>query len=165
MYCYKCGKYTETDETLCPECKAQQNQAQPQVVVPAQTTEQITNVKAPTNKAGIIGLVMGIVALILTLVAFVFADLGVIMMEEGGDEAGYMASVVALVMQIAAVAPIVLSLVFGVKGIKNFKKAGRLGTKRPIPGFVMGIAGIPAAGISIIYGFLTFILAIIGLSV
>ena len=160
MYCYKCGKYTETDETLCPECKAQQNQAQPQVVVPAQTTEQITNVKAPTNKAGIIGLVMGIVALILTLVAFVFADLGVIMM----DEAGYMASVVALVMQIVAVAPIVLGLVFGVKGIKNFKKAGRLGTKRPIPGFVMGIAGIPAAGISIIYGFLTFILAIIGLS-
>ena len=161
MYCYKCGKYTETDETLCPECKAQQNQAQPQVVVPAQTTEQITNVKAPTNKAGIIGLVMGIVALILTLVAFVFADLGVIMMEE---EAGYMASVVALVMQIAAVAPIVLGLVFGVKGIKNFKKAGKLGTKRPIPGFVMGIAGIPAAGISIIYGFLTFILAVVGLS-
>ncbi len=164
MYCYKCGKYTETDETLCPECKAQQNQAQPQVVVPAQTTEQIINVKAPTNKAGIIGLVMGIVAMVLTLVAFVFADVGIIMMEEGNYEAGYMASVVALVMNIVAVAPIVLSIVFGVKGIKNFKKAGKLGTKRPIPGFVMGIAGIPAAGFSIIYGFVTFILVVVGLS-
>ena len=33
MYCYKCGKYTETDETLCPECKAKENKVEPQVIV------------------------------------------------------------------------------------------------------------------------------------
>ena len=71
MYCYKCGKFIETDDTLCPDCKVkvlgeQQPQPNQQVVVISQTTSaQATPVgKAPSNKNGVLSMVFSIVGAI-----------------------------------------------------------------------------------------------------
>ena len=163
MYCYKCGKYVETDDTLCPDCKQKQaqEQAELKVVVTEQTATTAVQPNGPSNKAGIVGLVMSMVSITLTIIAVVCAAVGIGLAEEAyaDYEAAYGVAALAIVLQLAATAFIVLAIVYGVKGIKNFKLACRLGTKKPLPGFIMGIAGLSATLISAIYGLYSFILA------
>ncbi len=139
MYCYKCGKYTESDETLCPECKAQQNQAQPQVVVVEETalTPAEVGVKAPSNKHGV-------TSMVLSLVAAVF--LGIAMV-------GAMEYLLGLLLfsSAALLTLCIISLTQGIKAIKQFIYAGKTNQKRPIPGFVMGLIGLETVAVDLLY--------------
>ena len=130
MYCYKCGKYTETDETLCPECKAKENKVEPQVIVVEEEviTPPQSSVKKPSNKYGIESIVLAELAVIPVFVA-------------ARASVQYMINTL-VVFAVMAGLMLVASLLLGIFQIEEFVSAGKDKRKRPIPGFVMGLIGI-----------------------
>jgi len=130
MYCYKCGKYTESDETLCPECKAKENKVEPQVIVLEEEviTPPQSSVKKPSNKYGIASIVLAELAVIPVFVA-------------ARASVQYMINTLVVSAVIAGLM-IVVSLLLGIFQIKEFVSAGKDKRKRPVPGFVMGLIGI-----------------------
>lgn len=132
MSCYKCGKYTETDETLCPECKAKENKVEPQVIVVEEEviTPPQSSVKKPSNKYGIASIVLEELAVIPVFVA-----------ARASVQLPYMINTLVVSAVIAGLM-LVASLLLGIFQIKEFVSAGKDKRKRPIPGFVMGLIGI-----------------------
>ena len=130
MYCYKCGKYIETDETLCPECKAKENKVEPQVIVVEEViTPPQSSVKKPSNKYGIASFVLADRAVIPVFVAL-------------RASVQYNMITTLVVSAVIAGLMIVASLLLGIFQIKEFVSAGKDKRKRPVPGFVMGLIGI-----------------------
>ena len=127
MYCYKCGKYTETEETLCPECKEQQRQAQPQAVAIRQnaSTQTTPIANTPSNKKGAVSMVLSLIASILAAIAL------------GTDVIP-----VVIYATLGAAVCCIFALINGIKAIKAFVNAGKNNQKRPIAGFVMGLKGL-----------------------
>ena len=132
MYCSKCGKYTETDETLCPECKAKENKVEPQVIVVEEEviTPPKSSVKKSSNKYGIASFVLSELAVIPVFVAL-----------RASVRLPYMINTLVVSAVIAGLM-IVASLLLGIFQIKEFVSAGKDKRKRPVPGFVMGLIGI-----------------------
>ena len=130
MYCYKCGKYTETDETLCPECKAKENKVEPQVIVVEEEviTPPQSSVKKPSNKYGIESIILAELAVIPVFIA-------------ARASVQYMTNTLVVSAVIAGLM-LVASLLLGIFQIKEFVSAGKDKRKRPVPGFVMGLIGI-----------------------
>lgn len=141
MYCNKCGKYIESDETLCPECKqVQQNVSTPNVVVIEQQATPITYAAAPSNKPGVISLVLSMVGLVgIFIAAF----------SIGFESVGLMVFASAVV-----ITGFVISLVQGIKAIKSFIYTCKNKLKKPIAGFIMGIVGLETSAIVILYWFI-----------
>ena len=144
MYCYKCGKFIETDETLCPDCKAkvlgeQQPQPNQKVVVISQTTSaQATPVgKAPSNKNGVLSMVFSIVGAI--FLGITFAGIG---LEMYG---------MYLFCLLATVTCGIITLINGVKAITGFARACKNKHKKPIAGFIMGLVGLESLFVIAIY--------------
>ena len=130
MYCYKCGKYTETDETLCPECKAKENKVEPQVIVVEEEviTPPQSSVKKPSNKYGIESIILAELAVIPVFIA-------------ARASVQYMINTL-VVFAVMAGLMLVASLLLGIFQIEEFVSAGKDKRKRPVPGFVMGLIGI-----------------------
>ena len=130
MYCYKCGKYTKTDETLCPECKAKENKVEPQVIVVEEEviTPPQSSVKKPGNKYGIESIILAELAVIPVFVA-------------ARASVQHMINTL-VVFAVMAGLMLVGSLLLGIFQIEEFVSACKDKRKRPIPGFVMGLIGI-----------------------
>ena len=168
MYCYKCGKFIETDDTLCPDCKAQEEQTcvhpavveyteqqeasqeqtcqqtcQPEVYQQVVYNPQPISLKKPSNGFGVASMVLGIVALIMSVIALANAT------------PSY-AGVVAVVYLLAQPA-IIIALVNGIKAIVVFIKACKNKQPKPIAGFVMGIIGLTLMGMAMLYLFMAVV--------
>ena len=187
MYCYKCGKFMQSTETLCPECKAQtmqpkeqpveevpqpvaedsqQPQQEVQALVIDQTATTATPQKEITNKAGIVGCVTGVIAMFLSIIALVVSAMGLSMCQEGVGTLNNVLSCVIFtgVFLVAMVPFVIVSLVNGIKGIKNFKLACKLRTKKPIVGFVLGIGSVSVIPATLLMGLYALIFSAVTLS-
>ena len=81
MFCTNCGKPTEGDEILCPQCKAAQENASAEIPV-AEETPAFTvapTEPAPTKKKKKLGLTLGIIAGVLVFTLLI----GVVVMAVG----------------------------------------------------------------------------------
>ncbi len=98
--------------------------------------------------------ILGTVASILMLAGFytvLFA------LEFAVDEAGKIALAVSgWVYIIISVAPIVLSIVFGIKSIKTFSINKKEGKAKPIATLILGIAGLANGAIALLLAIITF---------
>ncbi len=150
MFCNKCGRYTETDDNLCPEC-----QAQVQTPVVVQVEEQVVAPIQPTkakNGAGIVAMIVSFVGAILVIVAAGLLVAAVELLAEGYsymDIAGL--ATIGSVAQFVSLPFLVVTLIFGIFAIKNFVKANKAGTKKPLPGFIMGLIGLGTMTLSATY--------------
>ena len=160
MYCYKCGKFIGTDDTLCPDCKAQEEQTcvhpavveyeeqqeasqeqtcqqtyQPEVYQQVVYNPQPISLKKPSNGFGVASMVLGIVAFVMSVVAYI------------GAGPGYEDAV--LIVLLFAHPALIIALVNGIKAIVVFIKACVKKQPKPVPGFVMGIIGLNLAIISL----------------
>lgn len=177
MFCYKCGKYMESDAVICPECLAQTQEqlqntsvqesacapvdAQPTqaVVLNTQQAPTATNTKKPGNKAGIVAFVMGILSAVFSAIATILLDIAYSFMEEGYDPSTVTFEVSIATSILFVVVPLIaLTIVFGIRAIVNFVKAGKLKAKRPVAGFVMGLVGMSSLIVSVLYSLIDAIL-------
>ena len=153
MYCNKCGKFTETEDLVCADCKAEEQQ---QLVHPAvaecvkvesASAKPATEIKQakPSNGFGVASMVLGIVALIMGLIADAVAD------------PGY-AGAVAIIYLLAQPA-VIVALVNGIKAIVVFVKACKNNQAKPVAGFVMGIVGLNLMATAMLYLMMAMLLA------
>ena len=143
MYCNKCGKFTETDDILCADCKAKEQQQLVHPAVAEYTTQASTTLQptaeikpAPSNGFGVASMVLGIVALFLSVVGYI------------GAGPGYEDAV--LIVCLFALPALIIALVNGIKAIVVFIKACIKKQPKPIAGFVMGIIGLNLMMISLL---------------
>lgn len=137
MYCNKCGKFTETDDILCADCKAKEQQQLVHPAVAEYTTQASTTLQptaeikpAPSNGFGVAAMVLG-------LVAFVMAVFGYLI-----EEPSY--------MFLFAQPALIIALVNGIKAVVVFVKACKNKQAKPVAGFVMGIIGLNLVMISLL---------------
>ena len=127
MYCQKCGKFTNSDATLCAECL--QKEAQPTI------TYQPTEVyQSPIN------LGKAIAAMILSYVGFIFIYIGFILATEG----------ILPAVCIFGFVPTIIGLVFGCSSISNFKQTKYIRSGKRIPVLILGILSVVNAASSLL---------------
>lgn len=139
MYCNKCGKFTETEDILCADCKAKEQQQTVNAVVsePCSTTQPVAAIlPRPSNGFGVAAMVLG-------LVAFVMAVLGYLIAEPGYEFD-------VLIVLLFAHPALIIALVNGIKAVVVFVKACKNKQAKPVAGFVMGIIGLNLVMISLI---------------
>ncbi len=97
---------------------------------------------APSPYTGRSGIAFGVLSIVLPWagwITFIFTLLALLDSGYGNGPAGFIALLSTLV------APFVLSLIFGIKAIKTFKKARIYGV-RPVAALVLGIIGLVESG-------------------
>ena len=119
MYCQKCGKFTNSDATICTECL--QKEAQPTFTYQPAGTYQ-----SPIN------LGKAIAAMILSYVGFIFIYIGCILATEG----------ILPAVCIVGLVPTIIGLVFGCSSISNFKQTKYIRSGKRIPVLILGILSV-----------------------
>lgn len=143
MYCNKCGKFTETEDILCADCKAKEQQQLVHPAVAEYTTQASTTLQptaeikpAPSNGFGVASMVLGIIEFFMAAMALSIA--------EPGNE--FEVSLLYLFAQPA----IIIAIVNGIKAVVVFIKATKNKQAKPTAGFVMGIVGLNLMAIAMI---------------
>ncbi|MDE7405387.1 MAG: hypothetical protein K2M89_00740 [Clostridiales bacterium] len=132
MYCVKCGKQTNGDETLCQDCKAAEK-----------TVDTVKPVPSDPNQPNTSMLSFG-KALASTIMGF-----GAFILSNVLNSGGWGMKLISMIfMVIIDVAVIVLSIVFGSLSIRTYSTFKSGGNKKPIPAFILGIIGVILAGIA-----------------
>ena len=175
-YCRKCGKQIETNDEYCEECRNQsiygnggttqqqsrdyrheqfyQQQFYQQPCGRQDSRPEENNGRMDGFGRALASAILGTVASILMLAGFytvLFA------LEFAVDEAGKIALAVSgWVYIIISVAPIVLSIVFGIKSIKTFSINKKEGKAKPIATLILGIAGLANGAIALLLAIITF---------
>ena len=127
MYCQKCGKFTNSDATICTECL--QKEAQPTFTYQPAGTYQ-----SPIN------LGKAIAAMILSYVGFIFIYIGFILATEG----------ILPAVCIVGFVPTIIGLVFGCSSISNFKQTKYIRSGKRIPVLILGILSVVNAASSLL---------------
>ncbi len=157
MYCKKCGKFIGNDSDYCDECSVKETEAFEEFS--EKKAEEVSPVydyaptPAPTyNGSDEIKLGKAIAAMILSEIGFVFIYAAIMllgaMVTTYDDTSVIVCAVLGLPMCI-------LSLIFGIQSIKNFKATSHFRNGKRIPVLILGICSVVMAGISL---FLVFIL-------
>ncbi|MDE6029315.1 MAG: hypothetical protein K2F90_03235 [Clostridiales bacterium] len=137
MYCVKCGKQTEGDETLCKDCKAAEN------ATVAKSNEPIAQ-NAPNTKTNANMLCFG------RALASAIMGFGVFIISNVLNSGGWRMLLISMIfMIIIDVAAIVMTIIFGSQAIRAYGTFKTDNTnKKPLPAFVLGIIGVILAGIA-----------------
>lgn len=154
MYCKNCGKFIGNDNELCDECLAQQNQKSE--IVDDQNLGDVCLGKA------IAATVISFMAFMMSFVQFVAA---IATLEELSDENVFVSSLlyevgVYPILGVLFGLPAILSLVFGILSIANFKRTSRQYGKR-IPTLIMGIQSVVMSAIAMLFVLINLVLAIV----
>ena len=138
MYCQKCGKFTNSDATICTECL--QKEAQPTI------TYQPTEVyQSPIN------LGKAIAAMILSFVGFIWAYVTYICVLTMFTFApADVAIITAIVLTVLGIVPSIIGLVFGCNSISNFKQTKYIRSGKRIPVLILGILSVVNAASSLL---------------
>ena len=184
MYCKKCGKYIESDATICTECQDAEAMfsapAYPQYSSEVYTQPISQPMQQPTTQGRVMDGFKP--ALISTILAYVASNilaglLELVMMlfvpaEELSEffsfsffsfEAGGAAAIALIVLlSLAAIGMSIPSIVLGAKSISFFKERKQAGYKKPIPALILGIYGMSVAIINVCLAMLYFLLLMIG---
>ena len=139
MYCQKCGKFTNSDATICTECL--QKEAQPTI-----TYQPTGAYQSPIN------LGKAIAAMILSYVGFIFIYIGFILATEG----------ILPAVCIVGLVPTIIGLVFGCSSISNFKQTKYIRSGKRIPVLILGILSVVNAASGLLVALCA--IAIYGLS-
>ena len=163
MYCSKCGKQIDYESTVCAECVAKMaNNAE--VTAPAAeatpavvTAPEVSHVIAASPEVNTRMLGFG-KALASTIISFV----SIFFMVFSIAAIGSMMFGLGIFLLLATVAAVVVSIIFGIKSIKNFVVAKKAGTGVPVATLVLGINGLATAAFCalylIIFGFAVFVM-------
>lgn len=142
MYCKNCGKYLENDAVYCDDCLKEINN---ESACEQNAQVDMGKVTDGLGKA-IAGGVLGTVGLVLSILAFIFCvSAFIIAVELGYNEEYYNCYWLCITYAIACLPGLILGLIFGIKSIKLFFNAKRLGKKKPFPALFVGIESIACA--------------------
>lgn len=172
MYCKKCGKFIGTDSDLCDECSKNSNEVfsefaekkeettTPKGATPNEYTPKANTTNPTYNTNNEINLGRAIAGAILGFVGFLISYIAVILLAEllvldPSDVGG------AMVAIIFSVVPSVISLVFGIKSIANFKSTSHVKNGKRIPLLILGISSVVLAGLSLFLVFIIFVILMI----
>ncbi len=120
MYCNKCGKQHSSNDILCDECRAKQNQPVPKA----------------DNRAGIGALFLSVFAVICSVLVYVNAS--------RSDDDGM------LIFAIGSCLFILVALLTAVGGIKAYKRAVVEGKLKPVASFVTSIIALTMLAVSFV---------------
>ena len=149
MYCQKCGKFTNSDATLCAECL--QKEAQP-----AFTYQPAGTYQSPMN------LGTAIAAMILSFVGFIWAYVTYICVLTIFTLApADVAIITAIVLTVLGIVPTIIGLVFGCNSISNFKQTKYIRSGKRIPLLILGISAVVEAASGLLFTFFTIFFAAI----
>lgn len=158
MYCKKCGKFIGNDSDYCDECSVKETEAFEEFS--EKKAEEVPPVynyvptPAPTyNGSDEIKLGKAIAAMILSELGFWFIYFAITLWATMVDPYYDYTSVIICVL--AGLPMCIISLVFGIQCIKNFKETSHFRNGKRIPVLILGICSVVMAGISL---FLVFIL-------
>lgn len=151
MYCKNCGKFIGNDNELCDECLAQKKQE----VIDVQNLGNVCLGKAIA--ATIISFMSFIMSFILCVATLATLE---ILSEENILDSQLGEAVIYPVLGILFGLPAILSLVFGIISIANFKRTSRQYGKR-IPTLIMGIQSVVMSAVSILFILINFVLFIV----
>ena len=133
MYCIKCGKQTDGDEKLCPDCKA------------AESTANLAKSNEPTNpdkgNANMLCFGRALASAIMGFGVFIISNV----LNSGGWRMKLISMIFMIIIDVAA---IVLSILFGSQAIRAYSMSKSGAGKKPLPAFVLGIIGVILAGIA-----------------
>lgn len=167
MYCRKCGKFIGTDAELCDECR--QNEA-PRYGNPYQNANPYSNPYSNPNAnpyanpyantgayqppvvqqdTSVINLGKAIASVILSIIGFVFAYIGIILAALE-PETGIAFMIIGLV-------PTIIGLAFGAGSIANFRQTSYIRSGKRIPVLILGIEGLATSVIALFLLFIVFI--------
>lgn len=157
MYCKKCGKFIGNDSDYCDECSVKETEAFEEFS--EKKAEEVPPVynyvptPAPTyNGSDEIKLGKAIAAMILSELGFWFIYFAITILGAMVTSYDYTSVIICV---LAGLPMCIISLVFGIQCIKNFKATSQFRNGKRIPVLILGISSVVLAGISL---FLTFIL-------
>ena len=144
MYCKKCGKFINSDASVCNECAEEMlrkeqgstKTEQTYTAKPQTQTVQRGNIMEGFGKA--------LAAAIIPEVAAIVGMIGFVVGASGLHKATGIYSVGAFVMFVS-IALCVVAIVFGAKSISLANGLARDGYKRPIATMICGIVGLVSA--------------------
>ncbi len=166
MYCTRCGKQIDYDSLICKECQ--------QELLKASVERETSSIEQPrtystvkprlTGKVtdgignGIGSIIFGVVAVYLSYLAIVVAAIAVA--ESYVNEFNAFAFLSLFINFIAFCAEAV-SVAFGVKAIKMFIDAKKQNRVKPVPTLVLGIVGISAIEVTLVFSFIAFFIVVL----
>ena len=133
MYCVKCGKQTNGDETICQDCKAAEKTAE-SVKSGGQSDSNQPNTTMLSFGKALASAIMGFGVFILSNV-----------LNSGGLGMKLISMIFMVIIDVAVIA---LTIVFGSLAIRTYSTFKSGGNKKPIPAFILGIIGVILAGIA-----------------
>ena len=144
-YCRKCGKKLEDNAELCENCRNEE-------LVFGDGSEEVTSAVSQAGKKD--GFVKALLSVILPYAASVLFGvvLGVIIgfgLLDTLQKAGI------VIVGMLFIAPMVISIIFGIQSIKAFVRNKREGRAKPIATLVLGIIGLATSASSVIMFVLT----------
>lgn len=132
MYCRNCGTVVPGNEEYCEACRMEQ---------------LIHKAGSPSRDMSHEGRGQAIASLCMSAVGF-FSTTTIITQIA---EAGGLAPILAAILSVGVVVGIILSLVFGIRGIAAFGRAARYNAQRPVASLVCGVIGVVLACITLCY--------------
>lgn len=144
-YCRKCGKKLEDNSGLCENCRNEE-------LVFGDGSEEIMSTVSQEGKKD--GFVKALLSVILPYAASVLFGmvLGVIIglgLLDTLQKSGI------VIVGMLFIAPMVISIIFGIQSIKTFVRNKREGKAKPIATLILGIIGLVTSASSIIMFVLT----------
>ena len=157
MYCKKCGKFIGNDSDYCDECSVKETEAFEEFSDPNAKTvppvyDYVPNPAPTYNGSDEIKLGKAIAAMILSEIGFSFIYIAITILGAMVTSYDYTGVILCSVLGLPMC---IISLVFGVQSIKNFKETSHFRNGKRIPVLILGICSVVMAGISL---FLVFIL-------
>ncbi len=151
MYCVKCGKELKEGYvgSVCEECQGIQNEkAMP---------EEVKNSLYSANKVNyrMFGFGKALTSTILSVFGYIFSlsgyigALAVLTVNNMGDvDEGIAVAITLIVMSLPLV---IISLIFGIQSINNFKYCKNRNFPKPIPTLILGISGVVFSALSFFF--------------
>lgn len=146
MYCIKCGNELKEGQVgnVCDDCQAQE-----------QLKQTLYNNNAHKVNYRMYGFGKALASTIMSVIGYIFAlmayILAVAILSTNGIDNVEGSPIIIVVWTMMALPLVIISIIFGIKSIKNFKYCKSKNLPKPIATLVLGITGVTFSGFSVIF--------------